>query len=91
MSGAGEVVVQEMVPGEDGDVWMYNGYYDRSSRDDFVASLAGLLPPATRDRFAGEVLGDLGMCESRRARVRYLVGVVVKLPSIWWTVCRRNP
>jgi D-aspartate ligase len=32
MSAAGEVVVQELVPGEDGDVWMYNGYYDRSSR-----------------------------------------------------------
>jgi D-aspartate ligase len=32
MSRAGEVMVQELVPGEDSDVWMYNGYYDRSSR-----------------------------------------------------------
>jgi D-aspartate ligase len=32
MGGPGEVVVQELIPGVDGDVWMYNGYFDRSSR-----------------------------------------------------------
>lgn len=32
MGGPGEVVLQELIPGDDGDVWMYNGYFDRSSR-----------------------------------------------------------
>src|SRR6266545_4216405 len=56
MGGPGEVVLQELIPGDDGDVWMYNGYFDRSSR--CLASFTGRkirqLPPGLGLCTAGE-------------------------------------
>jgi predicted ATP-grasp superfamily ATP-dependent carboligase len=52
MGGPGEVVVQELIPGDDADVWMYNGYFDRSSR--CLASFTG--------RKIRQVPPGLGLC-----------------------------
>src|SRR5205807_434959 len=46
------VVVQELIPGDDADVWMYNGYFDRSSR--CLASFTG--------RKIRQVPPGLGLC-----------------------------
>lgn len=56
MGGPGEVVLQELIPGDDADVWMYNGYYDTESR--CLASFTGRkirqLPPGLGLCTAGE-------------------------------------
>jgi predicted ATP-grasp superfamily ATP-dependent carboligase len=52
MGGPGEVVLQEHIPGGDEDVWMYNGYFDRSSR--CLASFTG--------RKIRQVPPGLGLC-----------------------------
>lgn len=52
MGGPGEVVLQELIPGGDADVWMYNGYFDVSSR--CLASFTG--------RKIRQVPPGLGLC-----------------------------
>jgi hypothetical protein len=52
--------------------------------------VARLLPAAGRARFVAEAVGDLGMCESRRERIGYLVGVVAGLPGLAWVMRRES-
>jgi predicted ATP-grasp superfamily ATP-dependent carboligase len=61
MGGPGEVVLQELVPGDDGDVWMYNGYFDSSSR-----CLASFTGRKIRQVPAGLGLCTAGVCQHNR-------------------------
>lgn len=57
MGGAGRVLLQEYVPGDDGDIWMFNGYLDRDSR-----CLAGFTARKVRQLPTGMGLCAIGMC-----------------------------
>jgi hypothetical protein len=72
------------------------GIYSNRRRPAVTASgpaewLARFLSPAARDRLMPEVMGDLGACESRWARARYLLGIAVRLPGLLWIIRRRKP
>lgn len=58
MGGAGNVVVQEYVSGEDSDVWMFNGYFDASSR-----CLAGYTARKVRQHPPRMGTCTVGVCE----------------------------
>jgi hypothetical protein len=52
--------------------------------------LARILPQNRRDRLVAEVMGDLGVCESRRERIPYVIGIVVGLPRLAWITHYEN-
>jgi predicted ATP-grasp superfamily ATP-dependent carboligase len=58
MGGPGRVLLQEYLPGEEGDIWMYDGYFDQQSRCvvDFTAR-------KVRQQPAGMGVCSLGVCE----------------------------
>lgn len=58
MGGPGRVLLQEYVPGEDSDIWMYDGYFDRQSR-----CLADFTARKVRQHPAGMGVCSLGVCE----------------------------
>jgi predicted ATP-grasp superfamily ATP-dependent carboligase len=58
MGGAGNVVLQEFVRGEDRDVWMFNGYFDADSR-----CLAGYTARKVRQHPARMGICTVGVCE----------------------------
>ncbi len=58
MGGAGRVLLQEYVPGDDSDIWMFNGYFDRRSQ-----CLAGFTARKVRQLPAGMGLCAIGVCE----------------------------
>jgi D-aspartate ligase len=66
MGGAGHVLLQEYVPGDDRDIWMFNGYFDRASR-----CLAGFTARKVRQLPPGMGLCAIGVCE-RNAEVERL-------------------
>jgi len=58
MGGAGNVVVQEYVSAEDADIWMFNGYFDASSR-----CLAGYTARKVRQHPPRMGVCTAGVCE----------------------------
>lgn len=58
MGGTGNVVVQEYISGEDADVWMFNGYFDASSR-----CLAGYTARKVRQHPPRMGICSMGVCE----------------------------
>jgi hypothetical protein len=55
-----------------------------------MLATARLLPEGVRRRFVGELMGDLGTCESRWERLRYLTGVTIGFPRLAWMMHREN-
>lgn len=50
------------------------------------------LPARERERFVAEAQGDLGVCEGLRERVGWLLGVLIGMPGLVWTMrlaCRQ--
>jgi D-aspartate ligase len=58
MGGAGRVLLQEYVSGDDSDAWMFNGYFDGSSR-----CLCGFTARKIRQHPAGMGVCAVGVCE----------------------------
>ena len=58
MAGRGGVVLQEYVPGDDGDNWMFDGYFDDESR-----CLCGFTARKLRQHPAGRGVCTAGVCE----------------------------
>jgi predicted ATP-grasp superfamily ATP-dependent carboligase len=58
MGGPGRVLLQEYVPGDERDIWMYSGYFDRESR-----CLAAFTARKLRQNPPGMGVCSLGVCE----------------------------
>jgi predicted ATP-grasp superfamily ATP-dependent carboligase len=58
MGGLGNALLQEYIPGDDSDIWMFNGYFDADSR-----CLAGFTARKLRQHPPGMGVCALGVCE----------------------------
>jgi D-aspartate ligase len=74
MGGSGQVIMQEHIPGDDSDIWMYNGYFDRESR-----CVAGFTARKLRQHPPGMGVCTLGVCETNdevaELSARFLSGI----------------
>jgi D-aspartate ligase len=58
VGGLGNALLQEYIPGDDSDIWMFNGYFDANSR-----CLAGFTARKLRQHPPGMGVCALGVCE----------------------------